>query len=205
LKKNRNNDQTVEINKSAFKKNKQDSKSPSNYDIIKQDKNSCDDDENRNPDHDTESERMESISTINEDKIKGDDDAVQVYRDVLSMTDDDRNAEDGGDSFSIKLSPPPPPSWTDDPSKMKFKTGDFVRYKGYPNSDVYKVCGPCKEENTYRIKLSKSQYDREEIGDNLVKVTDKSVVWVDYWKANPVISAPKPWLKKNEAVKKNKK
>jgi hypothetical protein len=32
-----------------------------------------------------------------------------------------------------------------------------------------------------------------EDGSRLVKVTDGDANWVDYWKLNPVIPAPKPW------------
>ncbi len=205
----------VEVSKVAFRNNRQAAKSFTKSEVIKKvvgdgDEKEPEDTENsvevedRNPDDETDGEKMQSIDIMGDTSVTSEEDAVQIFRDVMAMSDDDRNSDADGKLSPIRLSPPPRPSWVDDPSKVKFKTGEFVRYKGRPDSRIYKVCGQDKKENTYSIKGSGSRDPYTEEGEKLVKVNDKNVNWVDYWKLHPVIPAPKPWLKKKEEPKRKK-
>lgn len=197
----------VEISKSAFRNPRQ-SRNSSKEEIIRKTVDGDDEgkdiavdgeveEENRNPDMDAGEDVMDSIETIEEDaSTTNEEDAIQIYRDVLAMTDEDRNTDADGKPTSVRLSPPPRKSWADEKNAVKFQVGDFVRYKGYPNSKIYKICGPDIKKDTYSIKGSGSRDSSVEDGYKLVKVNDKDGEWVDYWKLNPVIPAPKPWLKK---------
>lgn len=192
----------VEISKAAFR-NPQQSRNSSKEEIIRktvddEEKEITVDDqveeENRNPDMDAEEDVMDSIETIEEDaSITNEEDAIQIYRDVMTMTDEDRNTDVDGKPTSVRLSPPPQPSWADDGGNIKFKIGSFVRYKGNPNGTVYKVGGPSTKKDTYSIRASRMRDTIVEDGSRLVKVADGDANWVDYWKLNPVIPAPKPW------------
>ncbi len=197
-----------------FKNSRQAGKSITNAEIIKKvvdndivkihnDSSDSDEEQNdRDPDMETDDEKMESLESIVDSPVTSEEDAVQIFRDVMSMTDEDRDMDNATGGGPVRLSPPPMPGWTDDPKNIKFKVSEFVRYKGHPGSQVYKVCGQGKKENTYEIKASATRDSFTENGDKLVKVTDKNVDWVDYWKLNPVIPAPKPWLKKEEPKRK---
>jgi hypothetical protein len=203
----------VEVSKVAFRNNRQVGKSFTRAEVIKKvvgdgDEKDAEDTENsaevedRNPDDETDGEKMESLDTITDTTVTSEEEAVQIFRDVMAMSDDDRNSDVDGKLSPVRLSPPPLPSWVDDPSKVKFKTGEFVRYKGHPESKAYKVCGQDKKENTYSIKGSGSRDPYTEDGNKLVKVNDKNVDWIDYWKLHPVIPAPKPWIEKEEPKRK---
>jgi hypothetical protein len=193
----------VEISKSAFRNPRQ-SRNSSKEEIIRKTVDDVEEkeiavdgqveEENRNPDTDAGEDVMDSIETVEEDaSITNEEDAIQIYRDVLSMTDEDRNTDADGKPTSVRLSPPPPPSWADVEENVKFKIGSFVRYKGNPNGTVYKVGGPSTKKDTYSIRASRMRDNIVEDGSRLVKVTDGDANWVDYWKLNPVIPAPKPW------------
>ena len=205
--KNTKKEDVVEVSKVAFNK-RQTGKGITRADVIKKVVGDGDDDDevsvsdndvdDRDPDTETNNEKMESVEALAETETSAtsEEDAIQVFRDVLAMSDEDRNMDVDGKLAPVRLSPPPAPSWTDDAKNIKFKVGEFVRYKGCPNGSVYKVIGQGKEPNTYSIKGSKSRDSFNEDGDKLVRVTDKKVDWVDYWSLHPVIPAPKPWLKK---------
>lgn len=189
-------DDVVEISKNAFRNGRQSGKSRSNAEIIKRVVET--EEEDRNPDDETAGEKMESIETLT-DSPQADDDALQVFRDVLTMSDEERNMDVDGKLAPIRIIGAPPPSWSDDPDNVKFTTGELVRYRGCPNGKVYKVCGAAKEKDTYSIKGSELQNSYDEHGDRLVKA-GKGASWVDYWSLHPVIPAPKPWLKVAEKV-----
>jgi hypothetical protein len=209
----------VEVSKVAFRNNRQSGKSFTRAEVIKKvvgdddvvkvsydsdEKSVSDNTEDRNPDMESDGEKMESLDAITETNTTSEEDAIQIFRDVMSMSDEDRNSESDGKLAPLRLTPPPPPSWTDNPKNIKFNAGEFVRYKGCPGGSVYKVCGQDRKENTYSIKGSGSRDPYTEDGEKLVKVNDKNVNWVDYWKLHPVIPAPKPWLKKKEEPKRKK-
>lgn len=195
----------VEVSKTVFKNSRQAGKSITQAEVIKkvvgdEEVRVADDmdsePEDRNPDTETDGEKMESLDSLPESNVTSEEDAIQIFRDVMAMSDEDRNMDADGKLAPVRLSPPPPPSWIDDPKNIKFKVGEFVRYKGFPNSSIYKVVGQGREKDTYSIKGNKSRDSFNEFGDKLVRVTDKKVEWVDYWSLHPVIPAPKPWLKK---------
>ena len=199
----------VEVSKVAFKNARQIGKSMTQAEVIKnvvgdddvvKVADDADDkaepDDNRNPDDDSDGEKMESLESLADSNVTSDEDAIQIFRDVMAMSDEDRNMDSDGKLAPVRLMPPPRPSWSDNPENVKFKVGEFVRYKGVPTGKVYKVVGQGKEEDTYSIKGSKSRDPYTEDGEKLVKVKDKNVDWVDYWSLHPVIPAPKPWLKK---------
>ena len=160
-----------------------------------------DDEDNRNPDVGEDGVIIESLDGVpDESGITSDEEAIQIYRDVMTMSEEDRNSDNDNKLAPLRMYPPPPPMWSDDKDKMKFKIGEFVRYKGNPSGNSYKVCGPGVRVNSFSIKGSGSRDSFEESGEKLVKVTEKDAKWVDYWSQFPVIPAPKPWLKKEEKV-----
>lgn len=119
-----------------------------------------------------------------------DDDEVTVYRDIMTMTDDERNSSDDMSGLStIRLTPRPPPAWHDDTSKVKFKVGQLVVRKGGKDQTVYFLSGPVKEENCYSLIPNKSLNSIVVNGDD-IKLAPKDAVWVKYWDTIPVIKAP---------------
>jgi hypothetical protein len=119
-----------------------------------------------------------------------DDDEVTVYRDIMTMTDDERNSSDDMAGIStIRLTPRPPPAWHDDPSKVKFTAGQLVMRKGGKDTTVYFLSGPVKEENCYSLVPSKSLNSIVVNGDE-IKLAPKDAVFVRYWDTIPVIKAP---------------
>jgi len=187
----------VEISKNAFRSGRQSGKSRSNADIIKRVVEG--EEEDRNPDSESAGEKMESLETLVDSPQAADEDALQVFRDVLSMSDEERNMDVDGKLAPLRIMGAPPPGWSDDPANVKFAIGELVRYRGNPTGKVYKVCGAAKEKDTYSIKGSESRDPYDAPGDELVKAA-KGAVWVDYWSLHPVIPAPKPWLKVAEKV-----
>lgn len=186
------------------------SKSISTSDVIKKvvdtddvvvSRDPLDDDDNRNPEMGEDGVITESLDGVADDSgITSDEEAIQIYRDVMTMSEEDRNSDTDNKLAPLRLYPPPPPMWSDDRSKLKFKVGEFVRYKGHPEGNSYKVCGPGVRVNSFSIKGSGSRDTFEENGEKLIKVTEKDAKWVDYWSQFPVIPAPKPWLKKEEKI-----
>jgi len=144
------------------------------------------------------------------DQINGEvveEDEVTVYRDIMTMTDDERFSSDDHMSLStIRLSPPPAPAWYDDVSKLKFKVGQLVVFKGSKDSTVYYVSGPDKRENFYTIVPDKSLKSIAISGEQ-IKLAPKDSKWTKYWDTVPVIKAPS-WKDKdikNNVKKINKK
>jgi hypothetical protein len=120
-----------------------------------------------------------------------DDDEVTVYRDIMTMTDDERNSSDDVSGLStIRLTPRPPPAWYDDPAKVKFKVAQLVVRKGGKDPTIYFLSGPVKEENCYSLIPSKSLNSVIVNGED-IKLAPKDAVWVKYWDTIPVIKAPK--------------
>lgn len=118
------------------------------------------------------------------------DDEVTVYRDIMTMTDDERFSSDDNNGLStIRLSPPPPPSWDDDPKKIKFTIGQLVVRKGVKDSVTYYVSGPAKRENYYTIIPDKSLKDIT-VHEEDIKLAPKDAKWTKYWDTIPVIKAP---------------
>lgn len=125
------------------------------------------------------------------------DDEVTVYRDIMIMTDDERfSSDDNSGLSSIRLTLPPPPQWYDDASKVKFKVGQLVIFKGVKTPTIHYVRGPSKKENYYVIIPDKSLKDIVVSGDE-IKVAPKDSKWTKYWDTVPVIKAPS-WADKEK-------
>lgn len=158
-----------------------------------------DSDDNRNPDLNDNGLVTEGLDSVSDDSgTTSDEEVIQIYRDVMVMSDEDRNSDFDGKLAPLRLSPPPQPSWSDDIKNLKFKVGDFVRYKINSTGNSYKVCGASIKKNHYMIQGSKCRDSFDENGDKIQKVSEKDANWIDYWSQYPVIPAPKPWLKKPE-------
>ena len=192
-------DEIVEVSKNAFKPSKASSRGFSKSEVIK--KVVGDGDEVVSDDIDVtepfQESDMESIDSISDETVSADEEAIQIFRDVLSMSDEDKDNDSTSRLSPVRLMPPPQKSWEDDASKVKFHIGDLVRYKGNVGGLTYKVCGCAKDEGFYILKGSKSRDSFNESGDKIVKA-EKGATWLDYWSQFPVIPAPKPWLKKEE-------
>jgi hypothetical protein len=148
---------------------------------------------------DEDGEPVESAYTESMRENAREEDALQTYRDILTMGDDERFGDsDETGSGNIRLSAPPRKIWADEPGALKYNTGDLVRLKG--NNDIFKVCGPCRDLNIYCVKCSGSR-DTINVHERRISKAEKGAVWKDYWSVvSPVIPAPKPWLKKEETT-----
>lgn len=118
------------------------------------------------------------------------DDEVTVYRDIMTMTDDERNSSDDVSGLStIRLTPRPLPAWHDDPKNVKFKVGDLVVRRGGKDLTIYFLSGPVKEKDCYSLIPSKSLNSVVVHGDD-IRLAPKDAVFVKYWDTIPVIKAP---------------
>jgi len=131
------------------------------------------------------------------------DDEVTVYRDIMTMTDDERFSSDDHTGLStIRLSPPPPPAWYDDPKRLKFKAGQLVVMRCLKDPIINYVSGPAKRENYYTIIPDRS-LNNLTVHEDDIKLAPKDAKWTKYWDTIPVIKAPS-WNNKetNKDVKK---
>ena len=146
--------------------------------------------------------RIEIIPVSLEEE-KPEDDAREVFREVMTMTDDERFTEDSSNSSKyIKLTAPPRISWFDDPKKLKFSVGKYV-IKGNNKNNIYCVSGPAREKDFYIVILSKSQWS-ETVHVSKLSPAPKNAVWVRYWDTVPVIKAPVLTPEKNTSAVINK-
>lgn len=119
-----------------------------------------------------------------------DDDEVTVYRDIMSMTDDERNSSDDISRIStIRLIANPPPCWYDNPANVKFKIGQLVVRKTDKAQTVCFLSGPVKKKNYYSIVPSKS-LNGIEVNEEDIKIAPLGAIFIRYWDTVPVIKAP---------------
>jgi len=133
----------------------------------------------------------QSIVNIVDDAPTTEEDEVSVFRDIMTMNDDERfSLDDNANLSSIRLTSAPKPHWADDPNNVKFKTGQkVIKKEKSGDSRVYIVSYSGKEKNTYVIIASGSQAEVIVTGDD-IKLAPKNSEWVRYWDTVPVIKAP---------------
>lgn len=129
------------------------------------------------------------------------EDSHSVYRDMFTKTAEERLEDEDKNDTDIKVITnlnitKKTDEWTDNPKNIKFDVGKLVTIRGSKNKIIYKVCGFHRDNDTYMIKPSLSEFSTPKKGCLLEEAPENS-------KWEPLILDPYKLWKMQQGKKKN--